>query len=118
VAELGRRGFHGLTLPPEWGGVGGDTIAYCLTLEELARADAGIAITVEAHISLGCALLVAFGTPEQRARFLLPLAGGAQLRAFGLTEAGAGTDADTLLAGIGTDYTAEAPAGEAAQAPR
>jgi len=93
VAEMARRGFLGLTLPPEWGGSGGDTIAYCLVLEELARADAGIAITVEAHISLGCAPLVAFGTTEQRARFLPALASGARLWAFGLTEAGAGTDA-------------------------
>jgi len=93
VAELARRGLLGLTLSPTWGGSGGDTIAYCLVLEELARADAGIAITVEAHISLGCAPLATFGTPEQRARFLPPLAGGARLWAFGLTEAGAGTDA-------------------------
>jgi butyryl-CoA dehydrogenase len=93
VAEMARLGLMSLSLPPEFGGAGGDFVAYCLALEEISRADTGIGITMEAHISLGCAPLVAFGTREQHDRFLSQVAGGERLWAFGLTEEHAGTDA-------------------------
>lgn len=101
IAELARLGLMGLTVPEEYGGSGGDFISYCLAIEELSRADVSVGITMEAHVSLGCAPLVTFGTPEQRERFLRPVARGERLWAFGLTEEHAGTDAG------GTETTAE-----------
>jgi butyryl-CoA dehydrogenase len=101
IAEMARLGLLGLTLPEEWGGAGGDFVGYCLALEEISRADTSVGITMEAHISLGCAPIAADGTAEQKERFLRPCAGGARLWAFGLTEPEAGTDAG------GTRTTAE-----------
>jgi short-chain 2-methylacyl-CoA dehydrogenase len=101
IAEMSRLGLMGLTLPEEYGGSGSDFVAYNLALEEISRADTSVGITMEAHVSLGCAPLAAFGTREQKEKFLRPCAGGARLWAFGLTEEEAGTDAG------GTRTTAE-----------
>jgi short/branched chain acyl-CoA dehydrogenase len=106
IAEMSRLGLMGLTLPEEYGGSGGDFVAYNLALEEISRADTSVGITMEAHISLGCAPLAAFGTREQKEKFLRPCAGGEHLWAFGLTEEEAGTDAG------GTRTTAELEGGE------
>ncbi|MGH2354032.1 MAG: acyl-CoA dehydrogenase family protein [Chloroflexota bacterium] len=100
VADLARLGLMGLTLPPQYGGSGGDFVAYCLVIEELGRADTSVAITVEAHTTLGCGMIAAYGTEAQKQRFLAPCATGQQLWAFGLTEENAGTDAG------GTETTA------------
>ncbi len=101
VQEMAQHGLLGLTLPQEYGGTGGDFVTYCLALEEISRADTSVGITMEAHVSLGCAPFVAFGTPEQQAQFLPQTASGQRLWAFGLTEETAGTDAG------GTATTAE-----------
>jgi butyryl-CoA dehydrogenase len=101
VAEMARLGLMGLTLPEEYGGSGGDFVGYNLALEEISRADTSVGITMEAHISLGCAPLAAYGTPEQKERYLSKCATGENLWAFGLTEENAGTDAG------GTETTAE-----------
>ncbi|QIN83256.1 acyl-CoA dehydrogenase [Rubrobacter tropicus] len=106
VAEMARLGLMGLTLPEEYGGSGGDFVGYNLALEEISRADTSVGITMEAHISLGCAPLAAYGTPEQKERYLAPCASGESLWAFGLTEENAGTDAG------GTETTAEIEGGE------
>ncbi len=106
IAEMSRLGLMGLTLPEEYGGSGGDFVAYNLALEEISRADTSVGITMEAHVSLGCAPLAAFGTREQKEEFLRPCAGGERLWAFGLTEEEAGTDAG------GTRTSAELEGGE------
>jgi short-chain 2-methylacyl-CoA dehydrogenase len=92
VKEMGRMGLMGLPIPEEYGGAGADFLAYCLALEEIARGDASVAITMEAHTSLGASPFLLFGTEEQKRHYLPPLARGEQLWAFGLTEPGAGSD--------------------------
>jgi butyryl-CoA dehydrogenase len=106
VAEMARLGLMGLTLPEEYGGSGGDFVSYNLALEEISRADTSVGITMEAHVSLGCAPLAAYGTKEQKEEFLSRCATGERLWAFGLTEEEAGTDAG------GTRTTAELEGGE------
>jgi butyryl-CoA dehydrogenase len=89
AAELG---FLGVPYPEEVGGTGLDSLAYAITVEELSRASGSVGIIVSAHTSLGCAPIFTAGTPEQKDRYLRPLASGAKLGAYGLTEAGAGSD--------------------------
>ena len=93
VARMAELGLFGVPMPTELGGMGRDTLSYILVIEELAKVDASHAITVSAHTTLGTSPIVAFGTDEQRHRFVPPLAGGEVLGGFGLTEAGAGSDA-------------------------
>lgn len=94
VAKMADLGLMGLTVPKEYGGSGGDFVAYNLALEEISRADTSVGITMEAHISLGCSPFVSYGTEEQKERFLGEvIQGGRRLWAFGLTEEEAGTDA-------------------------
>jgi short/branched chain acyl-CoA dehydrogenase len=93
VAELGELGLMGIPIPERFGGAGGDTVSYALAIEELARVDSSLAITVAAHTSLGTMPILLFGTDEQRERWLPDLAAGRRLAAFGLTEPGAGSDA-------------------------
>src|SRR5579863_2936671 len=93
VAQLGRMGLFGLPVPEEYGGMGGDYFALCLALEELARVDSSVAITLEAGVSLGAMPLFRFGTREQKERWLPDLCGGLRLGAFGLTEPDGGSDA-------------------------
>jgi short-chain 2-methylacyl-CoA dehydrogenase len=93
VAELAELGLMGMTIPEEYGGVGADTLAYAIVVEELTRIDSSVAITLAAHHSLGTLPIYYFGTEEQRRRWLPDLASGTKLAAFGLTEPGAGSDA-------------------------
>jgi short-chain 2-methylacyl-CoA dehydrogenase len=94
VDRMAELGLMGMTVPEEYGGSNGGFVAYVLALEEIGRADTSVGITMEAHISLGCSPLVAFGTREQKERFLGEvIQGGRKLWAFGLTEENAGTDA-------------------------
>ncbi len=93
VAELAELGLMGLPIPEEYGGAGGDTISYALAIEELTRVDSSVAITVAAHTSLGTMPILRYGSEAQKQQWLPDLASGRRLAAFGLTEAGAGSDA-------------------------
>ncbi|MFL6066767.1 MAG: acyl-CoA dehydrogenase family protein [Gaiellaceae bacterium] len=93
VAELAKLGLMGMTIPEEYGGAGADTVAYAIVVEELTRIDSSVAITLAAHHSLGTLPIYYFGSDEQKRRWLPDLASGKKLAAFGLTEAGAGSDA-------------------------
>jgi len=93
VKEMAALGFLGLTVPEEFGGVGADTVSYAAVVEEISRACGSHGLTVAAHNSLGCGPIVAFGTQAQKEKFLPPAAAGKTLLSFGLTEAGAGSDA-------------------------
>ena len=93
VKQMGEMGLFGLPFPEEYGGMGGDYFTLCLALEELARADSSVAITLEAGVSLGAMPVYRFGTEEQRREWLPSLCSGAALGAFGLTEPGGGSDA-------------------------
>jgi alkylation response protein AidB-like acyl-CoA dehydrogenase len=92
VAKMGKLGLFGLPFAEEYGGMGGDYFALCLALEELARVDSSVAITLEAGVSLGAMPIYRFGTSEQRRRWLPELCAGERLAAFGLTEPGGGSD--------------------------
>jgi short/branched chain acyl-CoA dehydrogenase len=92
VAKMGKLGLFGLPFPEEYGGMGGDYFALCLALEELARVDSSVAITLEAGVSLGAMPIYRFGTEEQRRRYLPDLCAGERIAAFGLTEPGGGSD--------------------------
>lgn len=102
VSRMAELGLMGMTIPEEYGGFDGGFVAYILALEEISRADTSVGVTMEAHTSLGCFPLVAFGTQEQKEHFLGEvIQGGKRLWSFGLTEEEAGTDAG------GTQTTAE-----------
>jgi short/branched chain acyl-CoA dehydrogenase len=92
VAQMGRMGLFGLPVPEEYGGMGGDYFALCLALEELARVDSSVAITLEAGVGLGIMPVYRFGTEAQKREWLPALCAGEKLSAFGLTEPGGGTD--------------------------
>ena len=93
VAKMGAMGLFGLPISEEYGGMGGDYFALCLALEELARVDSSVSITLEAGVSLGAMPIYRFGTEEQKREWLPAMAAGEKLGAFGLTEAGGGSDA-------------------------
>jgi alkylation response protein AidB-like acyl-CoA dehydrogenase len=92
VAGMGKMGLFGLPFPEEYGGMGGDYFALCLALEELARVDSSVAITLEAGVSLGAMPIYRFGNDAQKQRYLPRLTSGERLAAFGLTEPGGGSD--------------------------
>src|SRR5215210_2116575 len=92
IRKLGSLGVMGLSFPPEYGGLGAGTLSQALVIEELARVDSSVAITVAANVSLGGAPLLLFGTEEQKQHWLVPLAEGELLGAFGSTEPGMGSD--------------------------
>ena len=92
VRRMGQMGLFGLPFPEEVGGMGGDLMAFGLALEELARVDSSVAITLEAAVSLGAMPIHRFGTPAQQEHWLPRLTSGELLGAFGLTEPGGGTD--------------------------
>jgi alkylation response protein AidB-like acyl-CoA dehydrogenase len=94
--KLGELGLMGVCVPEELGGAGADFLAYVLVLEELSRADAGVGVTVAVHTSAATLPIVMFGTEEQKARFVPPLARGEGIGAFALTEPGSGSDAGSL----------------------
>jgi alkylation response protein AidB-like acyl-CoA dehydrogenase len=93
VAKLGELGLMGIPFPQEYGGGGGDTLAYALAVEELTRVDSSVAITLCAHTSLGTQPVYLFGSEEQKREWLPRLCSGERLGAFGLTEPEAGSDA-------------------------
>jgi alkylation response protein AidB-like acyl-CoA dehydrogenase len=93
VAELAELGLMGMTIPERYGGAGSDTLSYAIAVEELTRVDSSVAITMAAHHSLGTLPIYNFGSEEQKQQWLPDLASGKKLAAFGLTEAGAGSDA-------------------------
>src|SRR6478735_3916132 len=96
IPKLAELGLLGVCVPEEYGGAGADFLSYVLVLEELSRADAGVGVTVAVHTSATTLPILAFGTDEQRARFVPPLARGEALGAFALTEPDAGSDAGSL----------------------
>jgi short/branched chain acyl-CoA dehydrogenase len=93
VHKMGELGLFGLPFPEEYGGSGADFLTLCLAIEEIARVDASLAITLEAAVGLGAMPIWRFGTEEQRRRWLPPLCTGEALAGFGLTEPGGGSDA-------------------------
>jgi alkylation response protein AidB-like acyl-CoA dehydrogenase len=93
TAKMGEMGLFGLPISEEFGGMGGDYFALCLALEELARVDSSVAITLEAGVSLGAMPIYRFGTQAQKEQWLPALSAGEALGAFGLTEPGGGSDA-------------------------
>jgi alkylation response protein AidB-like acyl-CoA dehydrogenase len=95
-AKLAELGLMGACVPEEYGGAGADFLSYILVLEELSRADAGVGVTVAVHTSAVTLPLLAYGTDEQKSRFVPPLARGEHLGAFALTEPEAGSDAGAI----------------------
>ena len=93
VKQMGELGLFGLPFPERWGGMGGDFFTLCLAIEELARVDSSVAITLEAAVSLGAMPVYRFGSDAQREEWLPTLCSGQALGAFGLTEPGGGSDA-------------------------
>ena len=93
VEKMAAYGFLGIPVPKEWGGQGADTLAYAICVEELSRVCATTGVIVSAHTSLCADPIRKYGTQEQKEKYLVPLAAGRSLGAFGLTEPGAGTDA-------------------------
>jgi short-chain 2-methylacyl-CoA dehydrogenase len=93
VAKLGKLNLMGVPFPEEYGGGGGDTLAYALVVEELTRVDSSVAITLCAHTSLGTQPIYLFGSEQQKREWLPRLCSGERLGAFGLTEPEAGSDA-------------------------
>src|SRR6476619_6099037 len=96
IPKLAELGLMGVCVPEEYGGAGADFLSYILVLEELSRADAGVGVTVAVHTSAATLPILAYGSDEQKSRFVPPLARGEQLGAFALTEAEAGSDAGAL----------------------
>ncbi|MET0423496.1 MAG: acyl-CoA dehydrogenase family protein [Actinoplanes sp.] len=93
IRQMGKMGLFGLPFPEEHGGMGGDYFALCIALEELARVDSSVAVTLEAAVSLGAMPIHRFGTPAQKEQWLPRLTSGEALAGFGLTEPGTGSDA-------------------------
>jgi short-chain 2-methylacyl-CoA dehydrogenase len=93
VKQMGEMGLFGLPFPEEYGGQGADFLTFCIAVEELARIDSSMAITLEAGVGLGANPIFAEGTEEQKRRWLVPMCRGEILGAFGLTEPGGGSDA-------------------------
>src|SRR5438094_226246 len=93
VKQMGEMGLFGLPCPEEYGGQGADFLTLCIAIEELARVDSSIAITLEAGVGLGANPIYRYGTEEQKQRWLVPMARGEILGSFGLTEPGGGSDA-------------------------
>ncbi len=96
LREMGKLGFMGMTVPPEWGGAGTDYVAYALALEEIAAGDGATSTVMSGHNSVGCMPILDYGTDVQKERYLRPLASGEKLCAFCLTEPHSGSDASAL----------------------
>ena len=93
LAKCAALGLMGIQFPEEYGGAAMSSVDYCICIEELARVDPSICLSVAAHNGLGAAPIAAFGPEEQKQRYLVPLANGERLAAWGLTEAASGSDA-------------------------
>ena len=100
IRKLGEMGLMGIPFPAEYGGAGLDALSYAIAVEELSRVDGGTGVILSAHVSLGSWPIFAYGTEEQKRKYLVPLAKGEKIGAFGLTEPNAGSDAG------GTETTA------------
>ena len=100
IRKLGEMGLMGIPFPAEYGGAGLDALSYAIAVEELARVDGGAGVIQSAHVSVGSWPIFAYGTEEQKRKYLVPLAKGEKIGAFGLTEPNAGSDAG------GTETTA------------
>ena len=96
LRELGKLGFMGMTVPLEWDGAGSDYISYALALEEIAAGDGAVSTIMSGHNSVGCMPLVAYGSPEQKEKYLRPMARGELLSAFCLSEPQSGSDAGAI----------------------
>ena len=96
LRELGRLGFMGMTVPVEWDGAGSDYVAYALALEEIAAGDGAVSTIMSGHNSVGCMPLVEYGSPEQKEKYLRPMARGELLSAFCLSEPQSGSDAGAI----------------------
>ena len=96
IKKLGEMGFLGMTVPEAYGGGGSDFLSYILALEQIAYADASVAVTMSVNNSVACAPILTFGTLAQKQRYLTPLASGEVLGGFMLTEPDAGSDAAAL----------------------
>jgi alkylation response protein AidB-like acyl-CoA dehydrogenase len=96
LAELGRLGYLGMLVPEAYGGAGADHVGYALALAEIAAADGAISTILSVHNSVGCVPILNYGSEEQKARFLRPMAAGEMLACFCLTEPGAGSDAGAI----------------------
>ena len=97
VKQMGAMGLFGLPFPEEYGGQGADFLTFCIAVEELARVDSSMAITLEAGVGLGANPIYQFGTEDQKRRWLVPMCRGEILGAFGLTEPGGGSDAGSTM---------------------
>ncbi len=100
VKKMAKNGWMGIPYPKEYGGAGLDALSYAIAVEELSRVDGGVGVILSAHVSLGSYPIMAYGTEEQKKKYLTPLAKGEKIGAFGLTEPNAGSDAG------GTETTA------------
>jgi alkylation response protein AidB-like acyl-CoA dehydrogenase len=96
LEKLAGAGFMGLCVPKEYGGAGMDFLSYCLLIEEISRADAGVGVTLAVHTSAGTLPIVMFGTEEQKARWVPPLAHAESIGCFALTEPETGSDASAI----------------------
>ncbi|CAA9455769.1 MAG: Acyl-CoA dehydrogenase, short-chain specific [uncultured Rubrobacteraceae bacterium] len=96
LEKLSEMGFMGLCVPEEYDGAGSDFLSYCLLIEELSRADAGVGVTLAVHTSAGTLPILMFGTEEQKAKWLPPLARGERVGSFALTEPTTGSDAAAI----------------------
>src|SRR5882757_7318950 len=96
VAKMGELGLMGIPYPTEYGGGGADTLTYALAVEELARVDSSVCITMAAHTSLGTMPIYLWGSDEQKDEWLPRLCSGERLASFGLTEPEAGSDAGNV----------------------
>jgi alkylation response protein AidB-like acyl-CoA dehydrogenase len=96
LGKMADAGFMGLCVPEEYGGAGMDFVSYCILIEEFSRADAGVGATLAVHTSAGTLPVVMFGTEEQKARWVPPLARGESIGCFALTEPETGSDASAI----------------------
>ena len=96
LGAMGDLGFLGMVVPEDWGGAAVDTVSYATALEEIAAGNGAVSTVMSVHNSVGCAPILRFGSPEQKERFLRPMAAGSMIGAFCLTEPEAGSDASAL----------------------
>jgi butyryl-CoA dehydrogenase len=96
LRELGKLGFMGMTVPEQWDGAGADYVSYALAIEEIAAGDGAVSTIMSGHNSVGCMPLAQYGTPEQKEKYLRPMARGEMLSAFCLTEPQSGSDAGEI----------------------
>jgi len=113
VRRIGELGWLGIPIPEDEGGAGLDTLAYAVAIEEIGRVWGSLGLIVAAHTSLGCGPLHLAGTPEQKERFLVPMAAGQVIGAYGLTEPSAGSDSGGTRTTARLDDSADSPGGPA-----